>query len=113
MGPARKGLKITYTTDTRPTDKIVEEAAGADLFICEGMYGDNDAESISKAREKKHMTMQEAAEIAAKAEPGEMWLTHYSPSMIKPEQYEEGIQAIYPKAYVSKDRHTTTLKFEE
>jgi len=113
MGPARKGLKITYTTDTRPTDKIVEEATGADLFICEGMYGDNDAESISKAREKKHMTMQEAAEIAAKAEPGEMWLTHYSPSMIKPEQYEEGIQAIYPKAYVSKDRRTTTLKFEE
>lgn len=113
MGPARKGLKITYTTDTRPTDKIVEEATGADLFICEGMYGDNDAESISKAREKKHMTMQEAAEIAAKAEPGEMWLTHYSPSMIKPEQYEEGIQAIYPNAYVSKDRRTTTLKFEE
>lgn len=113
MGPARKGLKITYTTDTRPTDKIIEEATGADLFICEGMYGDNDAESISKAREKKHMTMQEAAEIAAKAEPGEMWLTHYSPSMIKPEQYEEGIQAIYPKAYVSKDRRTTTLKFEE
>ena len=29
MGPARKGLKITYTTDTRPTDKIVEEAKEA------------------------------------------------------------------------------------
>ena len=113
MGEDRKGLKLTYCTDTRPMAAIVEAARGSDLFICEGMYGDNDAESISKAREKKHMTMQEAAEIAAKAEPGEMWLTHYSPSMIKPEQYEEGIQAIYPKAYVSKDRRTTTLKFEE
>lgn len=113
MGPARKGLKITYTTDTRPTDKIVEEATGADLFICEGMYGDNDAESISKAREKKHMTMQEAAEIAVKAQPKEMWLTHYSPSMIKPEQYADAIRDIFPRAVVSKDRRTLELNFED
>ena len=113
MGPARKGLKITYTTDTRPTDKITEEATGADLFICEGMYGDDDAESISKARDKKHMTMQEAAEIAKKAQPKEMWLTHYSPSMIKPEQYAEAITAIFPRTVISKDRRMMTLNFEE
>ena len=113
MGPARKGLKITYTTDTRPTDKIVEEATGADIFICEGMYGDGDAESEEKARDKKHMTMQEAAEIAVKAQPKEMWLTHYSPSMIKPEQYADAIKAIFPRTIVSKDRRMTELKFEE
>lgn len=113
MGPARKGLKITYTTDTRPTDKIVEEATGADIFICEGMYGDNDEESITKAKEKKHMTMQEAAEIAAKAQPKELWLTHYSPSMIKPEQYGDELRKIFPNTVVSKDRRTTLLKFEE
>lgn len=113
MGPARKGLKITYTTDTRPTDKIVEEATGADIFICEGMYGEKDAESISKARDKKHMTMYEAAEIAKKAQPKEMWLTHYSPSMIKPEQYLDEVRKIFPRAVVSKDRRTLELKFEE
>ncbi len=113
MGPDRKGLKVTYTTDTRPTDKIVEEATGADLFICEGMYGDDDAESISKAREKKHMTMQEAAGIAVKAQPKEMWLTHYSPSMIKPEQYTDAIREIFPRAVVSKDRRTIELVFED
>ena len=113
MGPDRKGLKVTYTTDTRPTDKIVEEATGADIFICEGMYGDDDAESISKAREKKHMTMQEAAGIAVKAQPKEMWLTHYSPSMIKPEQYTDAIREIFPRAVVSKDRRTIELVFED
>ncbi|MCR5214770.1 MAG: ribonuclease Z [Eubacterium sp.] len=113
MGPARKGLKITYATDTRPTEKIAQEAVGADLFICEGMYGENDAESMAKAKEKKHMTMQEAAEIAKKAQPKEMWLTHYSPSMIKPEQYEESVRAIFPNTIVSKDRRTIELKFED
>ncbi len=111
MGEDRKGLKITYTTDTRPTEKIVEVATGSDLFICEGMYGEQDEESLSKAREKKHMTMYEAAEIAKRAQPGEMWLTHYSPSMIKPEQYEEEVRKIFPRAIVSKDRRTVELNF--
>ena len=113
MGPPRKGLKITYTTDTRPTDKIREEAAGADLFICEGMYGEEDEESITKAREKKHMTMYEAAEIAKAAQPKEMWLTHYSPSMVNPKQYEDAVKEIFPRAIISKDRRTVELNFED
>ncbi len=113
MGPARKGLKITYTTDTRPTEKIAEEATGADLFICEGMYGEKDEESFAKAKDKKHMTMYEAAEIAVKAQPKEMWLTHYSPSMIKPEQYTDAVREIFPRTVVSKDRRTIELNFED
>ena len=113
MGPPRKGLKVTYTTDTRPTEKIVEEATGADIFICEGMYGDGETESIQKAKDKKHMTMQEAAEIARKAQPKEMWLTHYSPSVIKPEQYTDAIREIFSRSVISKDRRTTELKFED
>ena len=113
MGPPRKGLKITYTTDTRPTDRICEEALGADIFICEGMYGEKDEESFSKAKEKKHMTMYEAAEIAKKAQPKKLWLTHYSPSMIKPEQYEDAVREIFPGTVISKDRRTVELKFED
>ena len=54
LGPARKGLKITYATDTRPTDSIKMNAKGADLFVCEGMYGEKDKQK--KAREYKHIT---------------------------------------------------------
>ena len=33
LGPQRKGIKLTYTTDTRPTDSIRENAKDSDLFI--------------------------------------------------------------------------------
>jgi len=68
IGPERKGIKICYCTDTRPTDRIVGFARDADLFICEGMYGNN--EDMEKAIRKKHMTFTEAAEIAKKS-PGQ------------------------------------------
>ena len=42
LGPARKGLKLTYCTDTRPVDAIRKNAMHSDLFICEGMYGEKD-----------------------------------------------------------------------
>ena len=62
LGPPRKGLKLTYTTDTRPTNSIRENAKDSDLFICEGMYGEK--EKAAKAVEYKHMTFYEAAALA-------------------------------------------------
>ena len=83
LGPDRRGLKVTYCTDTRPVPVIAEYAAGSDLFICEGMYGEK--EKASKAREYKHMTFYEAAALAKEAKPGQLWLTHYSPSLTRPD----------------------------
>ena len=61
----------------------------------------------------KHMTMYEAAEIAKEAEVKQMWLTHYSPSLIKPVQYMDEVRKIFPDAVAGKDRMETTLKFED
>lgn len=58
LGAPRKGIKLSYCTDTRPVPSIVRNAQKADLFICEGMYGEPEKEQ--KAREYKHMTFQEA-----------------------------------------------------
>lgn len=111
MGERRKGLKVTYTTDTRPVQAIIEAATGADLFICEGMYGEPDKEA--KAREYKHMTFKEAATIAKEANPNEMWLTHYSPSLVKPQLYMDTVTKIFPNAKAGKDGMSVDLKFEE
>ena len=111
MGERRKGLKVTYTTDTIPVQAIVEAATGADLFICEGMYGEPDKEA--KAREYKHMTFKEAATIAKEANPNEMWLTHYSPSLVKPQLYMDTVTKIFPNAKAGKDGMSVDLKFEE
>ena len=111
LGPARKGLKVTYTTDTRPTESIVKHAPGSDLFICEGMYGEDD--KLEKAKGYKHMTFREAATLAKQADVGEMWLTHYSPSLIRPDEYMDMVRDIFPKAYPGKDGKTMEMNFEE
>ena len=111
MGGARKGIKLTYCTDTRPTESIVAHAENADLFICEGMYGE--PEKKAKAKEYKHMTFYEAAELAKKAQVEEMWLTHYSPSLIRPEEYMKDVKVIFPNSKAAKDGMSVELKFEE
>lgn len=111
MGEERRGLKVTYCTDTRPTNSISQNAQDADLFICEGMYGEKDKQE--KAKEHKHMTFYEAAKIAQDAKVKEMWLTHYSPSLPKPELYMEEVRSIFEHAKAGKDGMSVTLKFDE
>lgn len=111
LGEPRKGIKLTYCTDTRPTQSIVKNAMGSDLFICEGMYGE--ASKEQKAIEHKHMTFYEAAKLAKQAEVKEMWLTHYSPSLVHPADYKDAVRKIFPNTIIAKDRRTTTLLFEE
>ena len=110
LGADRKGLKVTYCTDSRPTASIAAHAADSDLFICEGMYGE--PEKQQKAREHKHMTMAEAAEIAREAKVKELWLTHYSPSMVHPKWYLNDTRKIFPAAYLGEDGKTLEMKFE-
>ena len=111
LGPPRKGIKLTYTTDTRPTVSIRENAKNSDLFICEGMYGEKD--KVAKAKEYKHMTFYEAASLAKDAEVSEMWLTHYSPSLTRPEEYMDDVRAIFQNAKPGKDGMSVELDFPE
>lgn len=111
LGEARKGISITYCTDTRPVPVIEKYAKAADLFICEGMYGED--EKLAKARENKHMMMVEAAGIAKAAGVKELWLTHYSPSLSKPAEYEAKVKAVFENTVIQKDRAEMVLNFEE
>lgn len=111
LGAARKGLKVSYCTDSRPTNSILEHASGADLLILEGMYGEPD--KLEKAKEHKHMTMYEAARIARDARASLLWLTHYSPSLMHPEEFLGEVRKIFPKTVAARDGKTAELKFEE
>ncbi len=111
LGTVRKGLKLIYSTDTRPTKAIEEHAKNADLAIFEGMYGESGMDE--KAVSHKHMTMQESAAIARRADVHELWFTHYSPSLVYPEDYMKAIKRIFPNAIAAKDGRKDTLHFEE
>ncbi|MBO4767525.1 MAG: ribonuclease Z [Lachnospiraceae bacterium] len=111
LGPERKGLKLTYCTDSRPTASIPAAAQGADLFICEGMYGEPGMEK--KARDHRHMTFVEAATMARDAGVRELWLTHYSPSLVHPEAYVDTARAVFPNTVAARDGQFVDLMFEE
>ena len=111
LGPPRKGIKLTYCTDSRPTDNIAAGAKDADLFICEGMYGERGSEK--KAAEHKHMNFAEAALLARDAGVKELWLTHFSPAMNHPEQFLETAQEIFPNTVIGTDGMSRTMTFEE
>ena len=98
--PLQKGETVTWEGNTY-----------TDLFICEGMYGEKEKEA--KAREYKHMTFKEAACLAKEAEVKELWLTHYSPSLVRPEEFMDEVRAIFPRSYPGKDGQSTDLQFEE
>lgn len=111
LGPPRRGIKVTYCTDTRPTESLERNAAGSDLLICEGMYGE--PEKQSKAIENKHMMFAEAARIAAKAQVEELWLTHFSPSLLYPRNYMKDVRKIFPNAYAGQDGMSKDLEFQD
>ena len=75
MGPPRPGRKIVYTGDTRPCRPVEIASKNADLLIHDGALAD---EMEAWARETKHSTAGEAAQIAMRAGVKMMILTHVS-----------------------------------
>ena len=112
LGPPRRGLKLTYCTDTRPVPALQRAAADSDLFICEGMYGEE--ENLPKALENRHMLFSEAARLAANAGGvQELWLTHFSPSMPNPKAFRDAARAIFPNTHIPRDGWSRELRFRE
>lgn len=111
LGEDRKGIKISYCTDTRPTEGIIDLIRNSDLFICEGMYGGD--EDIPKAIEKGHMVFSEAAALAKLGNVGELWLTHFSPALTEPEVFFDNAAGIFPNTYIHNDIYTKVFRFDD
>lgn len=111
LGRPRNGIKAAYCTDTRPTAAIVDFIKYSDLFICEGMYGEED--KIDKAAQKKHMVFSEAALLAKQGHAKELWLTHYSPSMANPDEYIWSARNVFENTVTGKDLMTKVLRYRD
>jgi len=111
LGERRKGIKVSFITDTRPIDTIHEFIKDSDLFICEGTYGyDGD---IEKAERNKHMTFREAAMLAKEGNVRELLLTHFSPSLDKPETYIQNAAEIFENVIIGYDGYTKTISYQD
>lgn len=111
LGPDRKGIHVLFAQDTRPTPLLEQLMAGRSLCILEGMYGNDDKRE--KAVETSHMTFTEVAFMASRAQPDEIWLTHYSPSLPDPEAYIEEARSIFPRLTLGTDGMRTVLTYPE
>ena len=110
-GPERKGVSVCFCTDSRPTSRMPGFFRGADLLVCEGLYGD-DAQQQNAAG-KKHMVFGEAARLAKEAGAGELWLTHYSPAMPNPSEYLEAATSRFPNSKCGRDLMSAALAFSD
>lgn len=111
LGPPRKGLRVVYATDTRPVPELTQYGGNADLLILEGMFGE--PEKQHRALESCHMTMAEAAAIAAQAQAKALWLTHFSPATPHPEEFREAVEAAFPGTVIAPEGLRRVLRFPE
>lgn len=111
LGDDRKGIKISFITDTRFLLTIPDFIRDSDLFICEGMYGDD--MDISKAVKNKHMTFTESANLAKLGNVKKLLLTHFSPSLENPHDFLENATRIFPNTIIGEDRLSLTLNYED
>lgn len=110
LGRGRKGIKVSMTTDTRPTEAIPKFVEDSDYFICEGTYGND--EDLQKAIKNKHMTFSEAAKLANEGKVKNLLLTHFSTAMNEPKMYLNNAKEIFENTIIGYDRYSVTLNFE-
>ena len=111
LGEPRRGIRLLYATDSRPVAQMESLGAEADLLILEGMFGQ--PEKLDRAKEARHMMMQEAAQIAANAGAKRLWLTHFSPANPEPEEFLASLQEIFPETVIGTDGMFIQLRFPE
>jgi len=57
--------------------------------------------------------MREAAMLAKEANAKEVWFTHYSPALVRPDVFIKDIKKIYEPVKAGKDGMSAVLEFEE
>jgi ribonuclease Z len=115
MGAPRRGLRMVLATDSSPTPVLTafvnDEGRGADLLICDAMYGSE--EDKPTRWEAAHLTFAEAAAVARAGLARELWLTHFSPALAHPHEYLHNATDIFSATKVGEDGMTTTLSFTD
>ena len=107
----RKGLKISYVTDTRPMPHFRDFIKNSDIAIIEGMYRDKD--KMDKAKSEKHMLWDESVSLARDNGIGEVILTHFSPSLQIEPNDANLLKSKLSNAVLGRDGLYRHLKYED
>lgn len=95
-----EGKVFSYIADTAFTKNAVELAQDADVVVCEATYASDKEEN---AEMYKHMTSQQAAQIASMANAKRLLLTHISQRYKTTEELVDQAKDIFPETEVGYD----------
>ena len=109
MGPARQGRKLVLSGDTAPCDALALAAHEADVLVHEATFAQ---EELERARETRHSTARQAAELAREASVRLLALTHVSIRYAGGELREEA-REIFPATVAPRDFDTIEVPFPE
>jgi ribonuclease Z len=108
VGPKRTGRKITYSGDTAPCESLIKLGLNSDILIHEATFS---KELDNNAKEKKHSTSIDAANIAKRMNAKQLILTHIS-SRYQEDALKllEDAKEIFPNTILAEDLLKITLK---
>lgn len=95
-----EGKKISYVTDTKENKKILEFIKDSDLVISEATYLDSEKEI---AKDYKHLTARQIAEITKKSKSKKLALIHLSQRYENPKEILEEARKIFKNVIVPSD----------
>jgi ribonuclease Z len=110
VGPTRKGRSFAYICDTRPSDEVADFVKGVDILIHEATYLHELREDAAR---RGHSTVLEAATIAARAEVGQLFLTHISPKHGSNRELIQEARTVFPSLDVAEDFREITMPVPE
>ena len=102
LGEARRGRHLAYVVDTRPCKNVYRLCQDVDMAFVEGMFLPGDAQH---AEAKGHLTVDDAARIAARAGVSRAVLIHISPRYDSEEltRLEEAAKSRFEGAEIGED----------
>ena len=98
--PPRRGRKLVYSGDTKPSENVLKLAVDADLLIHEATFGD---ELVDRAAEDGHSTASQAADVASKANVKKLILTHISSRYGDVSLLLAAARVIFPNTVIAMD----------
>jgi ribonuclease Z len=111
VGPPRRGRRVAYTGDTRPSKAVEAAVRGADLLVHEATFAEDEAD---RARGTGHSTALGAAKLARDAGVEVLVLTHLSARYADdPSPLREEAASVFPGALVGKDGMSVEVPLPE
>jgi ribonuclease Z len=110
LGPPRRGRKLVYSGDTKPSEAVTGLAKGADVLIHDSTL---DSAHSDLAASFGHSTAVEAAQVAKSAGVGTLFLFHFSPRYDETDVLEREAKTVFRNSRAAKDLMEYVVRYRE